>query len=59
MEPQVNSRRVYISGEQVEIWENPDLPFRCTQEEIDGYAEQEDWVLLFNALVLSSAVPQQ
>src|SRR5690242_4392906 len=58
MEAQLNPRRVYISGEQVEIWENPVLPFRCTQEEINGYAEHENWVLLFNALVLSS-VPQQ
>jgi hypothetical protein len=56
MDAQIGSRRVYISGEQVEIWENPDLPFRCTQEEINGYAEQEDWVLLFNALVLSAGV---
>ena len=39
MEAQINPRRVYISGEQVEIWENPALPFRCTQEEINGYAE--------------------
>lgn len=58
MEAQLNPRRVYISGEQVEIWENPVLPFRCTQEEINGYAEHEAWVLLFNALVLSS-IPQQ
>jgi hypothetical protein len=59
METQLNSRSVYISGEQVEIWENPALPFRCTQEEINGYAEQEEWVLLYNALVLSAAVPVQ
>ena len=58
MEAQINPRRVYISGEQVEIWENPALPFRCTQEEINGYAEHEAWILLFNALVLSS-IPQQ
>jgi hypothetical protein len=59
MEPQINSRHVYISGEQVEIWENPALPFRCTQEEINGYAEHEEWVLLFNALVLSAGVQPQ
>jgi hypothetical protein len=59
MEPQINSRHVYISGEQVEIWENPALPFRCTQEEINGYAEHEEWVLLFNALVLSAGAPPQ
>jgi len=59
METQIGSRHVYISGEQVEIWENPDLPFRCTPEEINGYAEQEAWVLLFNALVLSAGVQRQ
>ena len=51
-------RWLWIGGRPVEIWENPALPFRCTQEEINGYAEHEAWVLLFNALVLSSVPPQ-
>lgn len=59
MTTQRTCRSVYISGEQVEIWENPDLPFRCTPEEINGYAEQEHWILLFNALVLSASPARQ
>jgi hypothetical protein len=59
MDAHLNARRVYIAGQEVEVWENPDMPFRCTQEEIDGYARDEAWILLFNALVLSAAVAQQ
>lgn len=58
MNTQIGSRRVYISGQQIEVWENPDLPFRCTYEEIKGYAERQNWVMLFNALVLSAEAPQ-
>ena len=57
LDAEMNPRRVYISGEQVEIWENPDLPFRCTPEEINDYVAQKEWVLLFNALVLSAHAP--
>lgn len=59
METHLHARRVYIGGEQIEVWENPDLPFRCTQEEIESYARDEAWVLLFNALVLSAGAASQ
>ncbi len=51
-------RRFYLDGKSIEYWEDPNLPFRCTADELQGYATRGDWVLLFNALTLL-AVPVQ
>jgi hypothetical protein len=51
-------QRFYLSGESLELWEDPDLPFRCTPEEMREYAARGQWELLFNALMLS-AQPDQ
>jgi hypothetical protein len=56
MEPILDRRRFFVSGQPVELWENSDLPFGWTREEIEDYAAEGEWVLLFNALVLNSAV---
>jgi hypothetical protein len=45
----------FLDGESVEYWEDPDLPFRCTAEDLQGYVTRGDWVLLFNALTLLGA----
>lgn len=42
----------YLDGEPIEYWEDPDLPFRCTAEDLAGYLTRGDWVMLFNALTL-------
>ena len=42
----------FLDGEPIEYWENPDLPFRCTADDLKRYATSGDWVLLFNALTL-------
>ena len=46
--------QLFVGGQLVEVWENPDFPFRCSSEDIENYAESGHWVLLFNALMLSS-----
>lgn len=48
-------RRFYVSGQPVELWENPVAPFGWTQDDIEAYAAINDWELLFNALVLHAA----
>jgi hypothetical protein len=39
----------------VEVWENPDVPFAVGADAFARYAARGDWVLLFNALTLSTA----
>ncbi len=46
--------RFYLSGERLELWEDPDLPFRCTPGDLREYALRGQWVLLFNALMLGA-----
>ena len=48
-------RNFFLDGESVECWEDPDLPFRCTAEDLQNYVTRGDWVLLFNALTLLGA----
>lgn len=49
-------RRFYVSGQPVELWEDHATPFGWTRDDIEGYAAQGNWELLFNALVLNAAV---
>jgi hypothetical protein len=42
----------YLDGEPIEYWEDPELPFRCTPEDLQSYVTRGHWVLLFNALTL-------
>jgi hypothetical protein len=59
MNTQTTTRqRFYLDGEPVEYWEDPNLPFRCTADDLQSYATRGDWVMLFNALTLLS-VPVQ
>jgi hypothetical protein len=46
-------RYVYISGEPVELWENSHTPFGWSDDDLETYARNGDWELLFNALVLA------
>jgi hypothetical protein len=42
----------FLDGQPIEYWENPDLPFRCTADDLQRYATSGEWILLFNALTL-------
>ncbi|KKU85684.1 MAG: hypothetical protein A3F26_00325 [Candidatus Ryanbacteria bacterium RIFCSPHIGHO2_12_FULL_47_12b] len=57
-------RTFYVSGQPVELWENPVVPFGWTQDDIEAYAAINDWELLFNALAIgyfieASGIPAQ
>jgi len=47
-------RFYYVSGQPVELWEDPEKPFGWGTEEMSTYAADGNWEFLFNALVLSS-----
>jgi hypothetical protein len=42
----------FLDGQPIEYWENPDLPFRCTADDLQHYVTSGEWILLFNALTL-------
>jgi hypothetical protein len=58
MEAAIRTKRVFVSGQLVEYWENPDVAFGWTAEHVQGYVDRSDWTLLFNALVLTAPRPR-
>ncbi len=57
MQAVVRTRRVFVSGQLVEYWENGDVPFGWENEDLQAYVDGGRWVLLFNALVLTGPRP--
>jgi hypothetical protein len=49
-------RQTLAPGTPVEVWENPDHPFTGTTADLHRYAASGDWVMLFNAMILTYAV---
>jgi hypothetical protein len=49
-------RMFYVSGQEVELWEDARQPFGWAEEDLDGYARGGRWDLLFNALVLAASL---
>ena len=43
---------IFVSGQLVEFWEDPEVTFGWTSEDLRRYADREEWVLLFNAVML-------
>ena len=58
MKSATSCRRVFVSGQLVEYWEHPDVAFGWTLEDLRTYADQGDWVLLFNAILLTDPRPE-
>ena len=54
MQTPIRPGRVLVFGQQVEYWEHPDVPFGWSREDLRGYTERGDWVLLFNAIFLAA-----
>jgi hypothetical protein len=52
MRTDTTSTRIYIAGDAIDIWENPQARFSWTPTAIEGYMHTEQWESLFNALVL-------
>ena len=56
MNTSTERRCFYVSGQAVELWEDAATPFGWTRDDLAAYAAEGEWELLFNALVLNSAV---
>jgi hypothetical protein len=46
------TRRIWVSGAPVDVWEHPDASFSWTLNAIELYVDREQWESVFNALVL-------
>ena len=57
MDVTVARKRIFVSGQLLELWEHPEVSFGLTQEHLDSYVARGAWVLLFNAVVLTAARP--
>lgn len=51
---QVRTKRLLLSGQLVESWEHPDVAFGWAPEDLRRYVDREEWVLLFNAVMLTA-----
>lgn len=49
----IRRKRIFVSGQLVEFWEDPEVAFGWAREDLQRYADREEWVLLFNAVMLS------
>ena len=54
----VANRRMFVSGQLVEYWEHPEVAFGWSREDLRDYAARGDWVLLFNAVLLTAPLPE-
>ena len=54
----IRRTRIFLSGQLVEFWEDPEVTFGWTSEDLRRYADREEWVLLFNAMMLSVPCPE-
>jgi hypothetical protein len=46
------TRRIWIAGSAIDVWEHPDTSFSWSLDAIERYADREQWESVFNALVL-------
>ncbi len=51
-------QRLFVNGQQLEIWENPALPFGCGLNDLETYCLNARWILLFNAMILAAVALQ-
>ena len=49
----IRRKRIFVSGQLVEFWEDPEVTFDWAREDLRRYADREEWVLLFNAVMLT------
>ncbi len=50
----IRTKRVFLSGQLVEYWENADLPFGWARDDLQAYLDRGQWILLFNAVALNA-----
>ena len=49
------TRRIFVGGQAIELWESPDVRFDLTPMALRSYLLRGAWVTLFNAIALQSA----
>jgi hypothetical protein len=54
MKSAIRTKRVFLSGQLVEYWENADLPFGWARDDLQAYLDRGQWILLFNAVALNA-----
>ncbi len=54
-ETTLERQRVYFDGDEVEVWENPDVHFGATPSDLKGFFREGSWIALFNAMTLAAA----
>lgn len=59
METFPEKRRMFVAGELVELWENPDFAFPTSENDLEECVESERWVLVFNAMMLGANVASE
>ncbi len=47
-------KKFFVEGRQVDFWEDPNIPFAWNRDDLEEYAMREEWVKLFNAIMLAS-----
>src|SRR5207237_1296090 len=57
MRSAIAGKRMFVSGQLVEYWENPELPFGWTEADLQDYVDRGAWVLLFTAVLLPAPRP--
>jgi len=54
----IPGKRMFVAGQLVELWEDPEMAFGWGRDDLERYADREQWVLLFNAMMLSVPCPE-
>jgi hypothetical protein len=52
MHAETRTRRIWVAGRAIDVWEHPQVRFSWTPSAIQGYVHAEQWESAFNALVL-------
>jgi len=52
MYAKTKGRRVWVAGQAIDVWDNPQVSFSWTPGAIRRYLDGEQWESAFNALVL-------
>ena len=53
----VETRRIMLGNQAVELWESPDVCFELTPLALRLYLMRGAWVMLFNALAMRGPSP--
>lgn len=54
IQPHVDTQTFVFDGQEVEFWENSEVPFGSGEDDMHDYALNGQWVLLWNALLLNA-----